>query len=163
MYTSQNDLEKKAQETDKLIPQMDSNMRYNNIVALNEAFVLEIMSIPRVGHYMYVMLKQKDFENIEDINESKCYKEMLGQLDDLSFKNLFNSFNFSKKSRQADEMSLEEEKLESKTEIKGTLLPEDQKNEKKMFIFANVFVLLNRIFIKSAQECLSAALAVLDS
>ena len=88
---------------------------------------------------------------------------MMGQLDDLNFKNLFNAFNFSKKSRQADAISLEEEKLESKTEIKGTLLPENLKNEKKMFIFANVFVLLNRVFIKSAQECLSSALAVLDS
>lgn len=71
MYSSQNELEKEAEMKDRLIPKMDSNMRYSNIVALNEAFVLEIMSIPRVGHYMYIMLKQKDFENIDDVNESK--------------------------------------------------------------------------------------------
>lgn len=49
-------------------------------------------------------------------------------------------------------MPLEEEKIESKSEHDGTLLPESQKNDKKMFIFANVFVLLNKYFIKAEHE-----------
>lgn len=52
--------------------------------------------------------------------------------------------------------------MESSTESKGTLLPESQKNEKKMFVFANIFVLLHKLFIKTGHDCISSALAVLD-
>jgi len=114
IFQTQNDLERKAQAEDKLIPAIDQNLRFDAIVSLNEAFVFEIMSIPRIGQFMYIMLKKKGFENLEDINESKCYKPMLGQLDDLQFKNLFNSFHFSKESRIVDEVPFEEEKIEIK-------------------------------------------------
>ena len=152
IYSSQSEIEKKAQESDKLIPPMDQNARYNNLVSLNEAYVTEIMSLPRAGHYMNIMLKKEKFDNKEEEKDAKDLKEMLGQLDDLRFKNLFNSFNFSKMSRLTDKMEFEEEKIESKTEIKGTLLPETQKNEKKMFIFSNIFVLLNKYFVKQEHE-----------
>lgn len=152
IFNSQSELEKSAQNGDKLIPPIDNNLRYDFLVSLQEAFVFEIMSVPRVGQYMYIMLRQKDFDNLEDENEAKCYKQFLGQIDDLHFKNLFNSFHFSKISRITDHMPLEEEKIESKSEHDGTLLPESEKNEKKMFIFANVFVLLNKYFIKAEHE-----------
>ena len=71
IFQSQNDLEKQAQLKDKLIPAMDPTLRYNAIVALNEAYVVEIMSIPRVGQFMYLMLKKTDFEKEDDINDSK--------------------------------------------------------------------------------------------
>jgi len=162
MFSSQNDVDKLAQKSDNLVPPINPTERYNFLVSLNESFVLEIMSIPRAGQFMYIMLKKKGFDNIDDQNEAKCYKEMLGQIDDLNFKNLFNSFYFSLLSRKTDNMEVEEEKIETSSEISGTLLPENQRSEKKMFIFTNVFALLHKYFLVENTIGLDLALCVLD-
>ena len=163
VFSSISELDKIARKNDQLIPPMPENMRYENLVSLNESYVYEIMSIPRIGYYMLIMLKKKDFANDQEKNEAINFKDMLGQLDNMNFKNLFNSFHFSKMSRLTEDKSYEEEKVETKIQIKGTLLPENQKNYDKAFIFANVFTLLQKYFIKYQTECVSSALSVLDS
>lgn len=162
IHFSVSDLDKVASDSDQLVPKMDESARYDYLVTLNEAFVYEILSIPRVGYYMLIMLKKKDYPTPEEEKEAKTFKDMLGQLDDLNFKTLLSSYHFSKMSRKTNNTCAEEEKTENQTEVKGTLLPELQKNQQKMFIFANVFTLLNKHFIKSQTDCISSALAVLD-
>lgn len=66
-------------------------------------------------------------------------------------------------SRKIEERNDEEEKLENKNEIKGSLLYESQKNEKKMFIFANCFILLNKYFLKNDLNLISSVLQILDN
>ena len=163
LFSSQSEEELKAIELDKLIPKIPVNTRYNKLVALNESFVTEIMSIPRAGQYIYIMLKKKNFGVAEEEKEASQNKDMLGMLDDLNFKNCFNAFWFSKMSRKYEEMSNEEEKIENKSEAKGSLLYESQKNEKKMFIFANWFILLNKYFLKHDLSILSSILQILDN
>lgn len=158
IFSSQSELDTIARKKDALVAPMKDEEQYNILVSLNELFVYEIMSIPKASHFMYIMLKKKDFSNIDDTNESKCYSEMLGQLDDLSFKNLFNSFHFSKLTRKTDQTEYEEEKIESSSEISGTLLPEGMKSEKKMHIFINVFNLLQKLFIKDMPEFVDTAM-----
>jgi hypothetical protein len=152
LFSSQSELDIIARKNDALVPPMDDENQYNVLVSLNELFVYEIMSIPRTSHFIYIMLKKKDFSNVDDVNESKCYSEMIGQLDDLNFKNLFKSFYFSKLSRKTDQTEYEEEKMESSSELSGTLLPEGMKSEKKMHIFVNLFNLLQKLFIKEMPD-----------
>lgn len=52
----------------------------------------------------------------------------------MNFKNIFQSYYFSKKV----DMN-EEEKMEEVKDMQGNLLSEINKNERKMFIFANTF------------------------
>lgn len=92
LFSSQSELEKLAIESDKILPKLDVNIRYNKLVNLNEAFVTEIMSIPRAGQYIYIMLKKSGFEDAEEAKEATAFKEMLGMLDDINFKNCFNAF-----------------------------------------------------------------------
>ena len=87
LFGSQSELEILATGSDQLIPQPQADERYNILVSLNETFVTEIISIPRAGHYIYIMLKKKDFEVAEEEKEANSFKEMLGMLDDLNFKN----------------------------------------------------------------------------
>lgn len=87
LFSSQSELELLAIESDKLMPKIDINTRYNKLVALNEAFVTEIMSIPRSGQYIYIMLKKSDFSTSEEEKEASVFKEMVGMLDDVNFKN----------------------------------------------------------------------------
>lgn len=65
---------------------------------------------------------------------------MHGQIDELDFKTLFSSF----------ELHQEEEKIDINHHI--AFLSEEQKGINKMFIFANVFILLNKNLIKSQND-----------
>lgn len=49
-----------------------------------------------------------------------------------------------------------------KRKQRGPSFPRIGNNQQKMFIFANVFMLLNKHFIKCQSDCIAAALAVLD-
>lgn len=92
---------------------------YEMSISLLYGFVNEVFSLPTINKYFMPMLSKPEFQGI-------------------NFKNLFQSYYFSKKV----DMN-EEEKEEEKKDLQGNLINELQKNERKMFIFANTFELLH--------------------
>ena len=88
---------------------------YDYAVALQYSFVHEVLSLPTIHKYMLPLLQEVK----------------------INYKNVCQAYYFSRKL----DMN-EEEKEEAKRESEGHLITELRKDERKMFIFANMFELM---------------------
>ena len=102
---------------------------FDGYLAFANSFVSEILSVPDIAGYLLPLLREG------------------GVCSEVDFKRVFQAYLSSKKVKILEGNVEEEEKHEVDAEVRGNLLPEGRKSEKKMFVFSNTLELLFKHFL----------------